>query len=243
MSGNRAIEKRKLPDPTELVDSLGDLDAKEKHAVVRETQALVEAMVNFGRSRLAVGEHLYNIREILKPNRTFMKYLATFNTFSPRTADRMINGYLNAQGHAPEQILLAAMSRGMDLIGSAEDRPLGRYTEAAKVLPPPRTTDPVKINNYLDRLQEKKREFYVREENTLSLNEALQECFRFLDSRIQRLPNNHKTRASFCEKIVGMIMTDLGVSQPRQFSPVAFESSWKAKRPGRPPKIKEEDAA
>lgn len=217
------------------------LESHDQKAVQAETKALAEALIGFGFSKLSVGEHLTKIREVLEPKRMFISFLRRFN-FSQRTAYRYIQGYENARQRLPEPVLKAAMARGYNVIGHTDDKPLGAYTDAIKRLPPPRTQDPAKISVYLDEVEEArrrsgqrraKREKQAETEMVYDSDVLLKECYRFIDSRFKRLPHTKKVRSAWVERLIGMVLTDLGSSTAQSFSPVAVPQDFRAVR-GRP---------
>lgn len=220
-------------DAKALFEGMGDLEPRERQILEREARALRTEMVHFAQSKLAIGEHLHKIQEILEPKRCFVRFLDNLRAgLSRKTAYRYIDGYQNAQSMLPEPVLREAMARGMNMLGSKE-KPLGRYTLAVKRLPAPKTSNPKVIDAYLEEVQEKTREIYSNDLEK-DEDELVKEVFRFFDARFQRLPNNHKTRRRFVENLGGMMVARLGVSSPQTFAPVAIDSV-KAVR-GRPPK-------
>jgi hypothetical protein len=223
-----------------VIDHLGELDPKERATLEKETKGLGSDMVNFGRARMAIGERLVRIREILQPKGVFVRFLDEIR-FDRKTAYNLMNGFENAKANLPEIYLLAAMSRGLDMMGTNEERPLGRFTEAVAALPPPKTQDPKKVHDYLDKVVQFRKEHYLQE-RTYSLDRIELECFRFVDSRVKRLPRSHKARKAFLDAHVGMLMTAMGISNRQSFEPIAIAEGVRAKR-GRPRKVEEEEAA
>jgi hypothetical protein len=217
------------------------LDENEKGAVKAESEQLAVAMLNFGRSRLSIGEHLSKLRDVLEPHNVFGKFLKNFH-FSKRTAYRYIRGFENAQARLPEPILKAAMVRGMAIIGESDQKPLGIYTEAAKQLPPPNVANETQAQAYLDSLDMLRKTSRGTEPQTTGTfavtipqdpETLLKECYRFVSSRYKKLPTNHKTRSAWVDKLVGMVLNELGVSGTKSFHPIAIPEGYKAER-GRP---------
>lgn len=221
-----------------VIERLGDLDAKEKTWIEKETRGLETDAMNFGRARMAVGERLGRIRDMLKPKGVWIRYLDEIG-FDRKTADNLVNGFLNAkESGLPDLVLRIASARGLDMMGTDKDRPLGRYSEAVKQLPPPKTQDPAKVNVWLDKVVEFRKENYLKERSSNpSLNG--QEMFRFVEGRLKRI-RSHKAKAAVFEEHVGMLMTSLGISNRQSFSPIAIPEGMRAKR-GRP--RKEQEAA
>lgn len=226
-------------DAKALFDGVGELDAKERQELEREARALRSEMVKFAQSKLAIGEHLLKIHDILEPKRVFGRFLDNLRSgLSKKTAYRYIEGFQNAKAMLPDNVLREAMARGMNMLGTNE-KPLGRYTLAVKRLPAPKSDNPKVIDAYLEKVQDKTRELYSNELER-DEDELVKEVFRFFDARFQRLPNSHKTRRRFVETIGGMMVARLGVSSPQTFEPVAIDTVRAVR--GRP-RHSEEDAA
>lgn len=226
-----------------------ELNDKEQATVIQEGEQLAVAMLNYGRSRLAIGEHLFNIQRILEPKNVFTKFLSKVCHFSPKTAYRYINGYKNAQQMLPETVLKAAMARGYNILGDTEEKPLGIYTEAAKQLPPPREASAEQAATWLDSVEQvRKKTRGMTSAAVESINPIpqdpdtlLKECFRFVDNRFRKLPISHKVRQQWIKTLIGMELTLLGVGNQQTLSPIAIPTDFKAER-GRP-RIGKEQAA
>jgi hypothetical protein len=217
------------------------LTPEEKNAVQAEGRALSQALLQYGRSRLAIGEHLSKLQAILEPHSMFSRFLKTFH-FNKRTAYRYIAGYNNAKAKLPEPILKAAMARGVNLIGDNEMKPLGIYTAAAAKLPPPSNPTDTQATTWLDQIEQVRRDTRAEEHTldaglTLITNQdpqtLLREVYRFVNLRYRRLPNNSKTRTSWVRSLVGMLLSDLGMSTQQTFAPAPIPEGFKAER-GRP---------
>lgn len=214
------------------------LKPDEQQTVQQESQALGQALMQHGFSKLAVGEHLGNLQAILEPKRLFVRYLRNFH-FSQRSAYRYIAGFQNARTKLPEPILRAAMARGLNMIGDTKEAPLGTYTDVVRRLPPPKTEDPEKISEWIGAVEEKHRE---RRSHPAAVDEEasdpetmMKECYRFISIRFRRLPNNSRSRANWTKTLAGMLLADLGVGNPQSIDPVAVPEDFRAVR-GRPPK-------
>jgi len=217
------------------------LSQEEKNAVQAEGRALSQAMLQYGRSRLSIGEHLTKLQAILEPHNMFSRFLKTYH-FNKRTAYRYIAGFNNAKAKLPEPILKAAMSRGVNLIGDNEVKPLGIYTAAAAKLPPPSNPTEEQATTWLDQIEQVRRDTRA-ETNAADAGLALitnqdpqtllRESYRFVNLRYRRLPNNAKTRTAWVRSLVGMLLSDLGVASQQSFMPTAIPEDFKAVR-GRP---------
>lgn len=108
--------------------------------VLLESQALTEAMVDLGMSRLRVGEHLWNIREELEPMRVFTKYLGLFKTFRKTAAYEYINHYADVKKKLPDNLVRTALAKGYEL----------RDLQVMDQHPPPRMMNTQQQVKYLE---------------------------------------------------------------------------------------------
>lgn len=201
-----------------------DLNPNDQKTVSEETAELQREIIQEGRSKLAIGEHLFHIQEILQPRRMFVAYLKNFR-FSRATAYRYIELFQAVSDKLPAPVLTIALEKGF-----ARIRP-----EAIENQPPPKTENKAKILEYLESV-EKARKPVPREES-YDPDLLMKECYNFVHLRFQRLPNNHRTRTNWMRNLVGMLVTELGVSTEQNFSPVAIPESFRVK-PGRPKLLK-----
>lgn len=220
------------------------LSEAEQMTVTDEGFKLSQALLVNGASRMAVGEHLTNLQGTLEPHNLFGRFLKTFH-FSKRTAYRFISGFKNAKAKLPEPILKAAMARGINMLGDTDQKPLGVYTDAVQRLPPPATADPAQANAWLDAVEQTR--ITVRQEandaapgnGSFTLPEptdpqtALKECYRFVALRYKKLPTGARVRSKWLSGLVGMLLSELGVSGVQTFAPQAVPEDFRIVR-GRP---------
>lgn len=227
-----------------------EIARKDQVIIERETKNLGEALADYGRSKLAIGEHLATIQDKLEPLRVFSRYLQAFH-FKRSVAYNHITAYKNAVKHLPEPVLKRAMSRNMSIIGISEDKPLGRYTNAFKRLPPPNTEDAEKIDQYLDTIEEAalrsdtRSKKYVREvekEPTL----LMKQFYKFGKRCLSQLPasgnrrRDREQQVAFIEDAMGMLLAELGITS-KTIEAQAVPEEFKV-GPGRPRKSEEEAA-
>jgi len=228
------------PDAFDTLSWWKKLNNDEQSAVMHEGRLLAQALLDFGKSRLAVGEHLSKLQGLLEPHNLFGRFLKNFH-FSKRTAYRYIAGYNNAKARLPETVLKAAMARGVNIVGDTEVKPLGVYTEAVAKLPPPSQATEVQANTWLDQIEQVRKETRAQASGggmfTVPVPQdpqtLLKESYRFVSLRYKRLPNSSKVRASWVRSLVGMILADLGVSGEQTFTPHKAPEDFVAQR-GRP---------
>ena len=216
------------------------LNEGEQEIVVAEGRLLAQAMLQFGTSRLAIGERLTKLQGILEPHNIFGKFLRNFH-FSKRTAYRYIKAFEHAKNLLPATILTAAMVRGVNIVGENDIRPLGAYTSAVAKLPPPKNATEIQANTWLDQIENVKKE--ERGGGTMFTMPApsdpqtlLKECYRFVSLRYKRLPNSTATRSKWIKSFVGLVLSDLGVAGQQTFVPQNVPDEFKVQR-GRPPLV------
>jgi len=196
-----------------------DLDADEQRTIETETQQLGQAFDGLVRSRLAVGEHLTRIHVLLEPRRMFSQY-CDYVGLQRSVAYNAITAYANATKTLPEPILRVAAARGVNMLGIHEHRPLGKYTDAVKRLPPPKTQETAKIVEWLEeveilRRKQKQKAAAVEPDP----DDLLKEAYRFVILKIDRVPP--RRRRAWLGKLVGMGLAKIGVAQPQSFEPEA----------------------
>lgn len=201
----------------------GDLNPSEQRLILVETQSLNEEMFKHGVSKLAIGEHLMKIQEVLEPKRKFTKFLKThFRSVSPATAYRYISNYTSTKDRLPDIVVHTAMTQGYHVIDM----------DLVEKMPPPRTQDRTKIVAYLDRLREEKK-MSKEEETDYDPRTMARECFNYICSRIDRLPNNSRSRINWLHSLFGMLMTHLGIGEEQSIAPADVPDGFRAIR-GRP---------
>lgn len=223
------------------------LSNDEQKSVISEGQQLAQSLLHYGQSRVAIGEHLTSLRNVLEPHKLFERFLKNFH-FSKRTAYRYIAGYENAKSRLPQSILNAAMARGVQIIGDNNTKPLGIYTAAAERLHPPKEATEVQANTYLDQLEQVRKQ--VRSEAPVNL-QALpvgdpttlaKECLRFVTTRYKRLPQNKRTREAWARQLVGMMLSEFGIGTAQTFAPQLVPDNFRVQR-GRPKTATQQIAA
>lgn len=196
-----------------------DLDADVQKVVETETQQLGQAFDGLVRSRLAVGEHLTRIHTILEPKRMFSQYCDLVR-LRRSVAYNALTGYANATKSLPAPVLRVATTQGVNMLGISEDRPLGRYTEAVRKLPPPHTTDTAKIVEWLDQVEViRRKQVQKQAQQEPDAEVLLKEAYRFVIGKIDRVPA--RRRRAWFERLVGMGLARIGVGQPQSFGPEA----------------------
>jgi hypothetical protein len=103
---------------------------------------LGNALGEFGKAGLKVGQILNEARALLKPLGIWFAFLNRIPGMSAKTGDRFIKRYEMAQKQLSETIISIAIATGMQIAGESEKEPYGKYTKAVqKVGPPPKDTE------------------------------------------------------------------------------------------------------
>jgi hypothetical protein len=196
------------------------LDQKTQKIAIEETYAVIGALASEAESRLEAGKHLIELRKAL-PKNMFLACMKVNFHMSQATAYRYINHYESTSKKLPKPVLDVVMRRAYRpaQIKRIEDNP------------PPKTSDPIKIGRYLDKLE--KTPIEMRPEVVANPDTSLRECVNFVTSRYARLPNNSRTRLAWVRSLVGMLMTKFGLQSEQRFEPMAIPEGFKVHR-GRP---------
>lgn len=199
-----------------------DLEKNEQALIRQETVEVDRARAQIGDGKMAAGEHLFRIREILEPKRIFTKFLTTIN-LSRATAYRYIDLFTETRNVLPAPYLKQVMLRGTDRINMA----------AIAASPPPSTTNAVKINEYLDEMEKPGPRIVPQPRDPETLRK---ECVNFVQSRFQALPKAGRVRPAWMRQFLGMCLTISGETQAVTIAPVAIPEGYRVTR-GRPKKM------
>lgn len=215
------------PVAIEAAEWFTTLTATEQSIIRRETDGLGNAMIRFGMGKIAIGEHLSRIREILEPKSLWVKYLRTLNAFSIATAFRYIQTYESAKGMLDAPVLRIVMQKGLNVIDG----------DVLAKLPAPMTSDPAALDEYVNKLELVRRDSRVRTTFLISQDPdtIIRECVDMVNTRLNRLPDAVKNKGEYIRKFVGALVTSQGISNPITFEPLALPASQKRSR-GRPRK-------
>lgn len=214
--------RRQLP-PAELKAMRGwaKLLPKEQLALRAEHREIAKCLHSEGQSRLAVGKHLLTTSEILSPRRLFAFYLKRFFHMSKSTAFNYINLWKAASKDAPKKVLDIALSRNYRIV----NRP-----EVFKTYPPPKTDDPVKIVEYLDKLEARKPKVITIHKSSDGL---LKQALHGVELCWKQLSNDPRVRTGWFKSLISMELTIFEVDREMRFTPEEIPENLKTVR-GRP---------
>lgn len=234
------------------------LKEREQNKLVEEGQAFAASLMAHGASGLAMGQHLANIKALLEPHKGAFRRVCQGFKFTERMAYRYIIAYNNAKERLPETALHAVMARGLNIFGHTEAKPLGKYTDAFRMLGPPTNPTPEKAVEWANQLEQTRKDI-VKAKNKRraagqapasgdapaeelikrSPEERKRRNFRNIKNDLRRVPP--KKRIEWLESLFGMVMTQAGITSKRSFAPEAIPDSFLQGR-GRPP-LSETEAA
>lgn len=198
-----------------------DIPIPDQRTIETEYISLYDSLKSLSLARLAVGEHLSNIRSILEPKRMFNKFLDSQTSLSRATAYRYIDLYIATSSRLPKPVLEVVMAKGVDKIN------LARLESS----PPPRTTNVIKIAEWVDSIQSP----LPRSDRSSDSPESLKrDCYNYLHSRISRLPS--RSRLVWLKSLVGMLLSTLNFTDPQTIDPFPAPEGFLAVR-GRPKKV------
>lgn len=223
-----------------------ELETTEQQILMSEGNLIGAALMVEGMSGLAVGAHFKKVHEtLLGRSRAFGKFCVFFGK-DKRTAYRYINKYVSAQASLPETIIRAALARGIDITH-------GEFTNVIEKFPPPvalakQVIDGDKANKYLDELVLKRRDMKDKARRGITIrnkrdivngirhdsNHMLMQNYRLAKNNMAQLGERAtKRQRVFLDSLVGMLMTELGISSPVTFNPEAIPAAFRQGR-GRP---------
>lgn len=176
------------------------LQEREQTVVRDQTRLLFDTVYEAGKQRLKIGEHLYRIREVLKPRRgMFERYLKRTTGTSRATAYRMIDDYLGAKTILPSPFMQVALMRPNQRLDA----------KMIKSSPPPTSSDPVVINEYLDKVSKKTRAKQLQ--NAESDPEVLQkQAFNSVRNYYDRMPKG-QARKTWMRELSAMLLSYAGI--------------------------------
>lgn len=189
------------------------LVSSERAALVREHAALTAGVERLGKAWIEVGQHLKAIRDVLEPHRMFDAYLKlTPFGLSRATAYRRIKIAEKAKRVLQPNLFNFALLNGLDRVN----------VDTVKVIPPPKSSDPKVMREYLKSVSGK-------EMTAASDPEVMKkECINVIRSRYDRLPSDWtgRKRSDWIRSVCGMAMALIGVSGEQRIAPEAIPIDW-----------------
>ena len=129
-------------DPGELESNIRS-EYEKKDAEVRDQ------MRRMGAAGLKLGKFICDMREILGPERRFVKWLGFLMPL--KTGYRLMGAWMRLKQLSPA-IAERAVAMDLPLFGVTDRAPYGKYTQVIQKLPPPNTENPIKIDAWFGEL-------------------------------------------------------------------------------------------
>lgn len=204
--------------PAETFEGWAKLLLQEQQTVKTEADATEHCLENEKHSRVETGEHLTRIRVVMEPKRMFVKFLDHRFSMSRATAYRYMEEYRVAH-QLPETIMERAMVLNIPI--------------REKIIvqnPPPQTEDPIKIDEYLEKISQ-----ISVSPIQLTTNEdvLMKECINFVAIRDGRVGGTGRHKLAWRKNLFGMLMTKFGITETMTFAPVLIPEDFSVVR-GRP---------
>lgn len=222
-----------------------EMKERDRETLQEEIKLLAAARVQHIAGGLAMGEHIKNIYDTCERySGAFRRVMAEVG-IEERNAYRYMDGYKNACLAFPEPVLRAAVALGLDIVSTSKNRPLGKYTEVVKLLPPPANPDPAEAARYVGQVKQTYKErrraiaqgkiepevMEDEEEIQRDPEFLLKQNFRGVKNALTHVPKRQQKR--WLERLFGMVLAQQGIGNPMTFSPEAVPEDFK-QGPGRP---------
>ena len=249
------LSNKSLIDASQFIPDLKtvwqDMPAPKAEYVREEIRQLAAAKMAHAQSGLALGQHLENIYQACEPYSGVFRRICKGFSFSERTSYRYMETWEHAQKAFQNKLILnAVMARGLKIISYDKHQPLGKYTKAVKLLPPPRNPSPAQANAYVAKLEQKQKEIRDHDKNNPSIEASettpvdketlLKSNYRSIRNALKILRG--RAKRNFLESLFGMALTEAGIEVPTSFSPKGISEEYR-QGPGRPRSFDTEEAA
>lgn len=229
--------------PDELKILWRDMPPAKAEYVKEEIRQLAAAKMTHAQSGLALGQHLENIYQACEPYSGAFRRICKSFAFSERSAYRYMETWQNAQKAFNNKLILnAAMARGLKIISYDKHQPLGKYTKAVKLLPPPKNPSPAQANEYVTKLEQKQKEIRDQDKSNPPVEASdastpvdketlLKQNYRSIRNALKSLRG--RAKRNFLDSLFGMALTEAGIASTTSFSPEAIPEEYR-QGPGRP---------
>jgi len=246
---NATVEAGRFMPKQEIqqMSFLKNVKERDQEFLIAEIRQAAAAKLMHERAGLALGRHIQNIYNRCESySGTFRRTMAYLG-IKERNAYRYMKAFAGASSQWHENVLNAAIVKGLDFRSADENKPLGKYTEVARLLPAPsRNPDPVEAVRYIEQLEQtyKDRKRAIKEGRVKPKDRSqeaddiqrdpeflLRQNYRGIKNALQHVPPRQRKR--WFEKLVGMSLTNQGVASAVMFSPEAIPEDFN-QGPGRP---------
>jgi hypothetical protein len=189
------------------------LQTADRQTVLRNIKEIRES-----NNPLYIGQRLSELHTLLQPYGYFTKAIAAVRLVQ-RTAYGYMNGYRNAAKLLPEGAVQAMMDR--KLVINSNRSPLGEWTEAVNLVPPPKAGSDAAYSRWVDELIERKpKRLTGHQANRVRKDpdDLLLECAHVIERALKRLPPQRAVRERFGRRVVELAMRYFSLD-PGKFSP------------------------
>jgi hypothetical protein len=249
LPANTLQEANRLFPAEDIADKLSflnDMKEGERKKLVSDMQYAAGARLLVSRSKLALGKYIAAIKEDCGHYDGSFEKAMKYLKINLRMAYRYMSGFTNVDQAWHENLVTAAIIKGLNFVSVDEDHPFGKYTEAVRLLPTPSNPDMETATRYLEQLEETRRELNTKRKtlqaagknvpppitDTKKDPELLKErAYRGIKYGLTFV--SKRQRQAWFEEVVGMAMTKAGYSSATTFSPMAVPDEYDA-GPGRP---------
>lgn len=200
------------------------LSSVEQDAVRSETNEVQKAKQLEAQSKLAIGEHLSKIQDILGPKRLFVSFVDHNFGWSRATAYRYIDLYKIGR----KMVDSGALSREIFEVAIERGTPINE--EVIRVLPPPKVINPDTVRQYMEAVEAQPS---PAREIVTDYDTLLKEAFNFVVLRESRLVGNQRMKNNWHNDLIGMLLTKWGIASQTMFRPIAIPETMISTR-GRP---------
>lgn len=196
--------------------SLEFLSEQEYKTVQRNMEEIVES-----RNPLYIGQRVSELHALLASSGYFLKAINAVQLVV-RTAYGYMYGYRNATAQLPSGAVAAMMNRKLVVNANRNRGSLGEWTAAIEATPPPATGTPETYARWVENMiasNPKRLNRWQARNATKDPDEALLECYRFIESVGRRLPPRPATRQKFARRLIGATMKYFDL-KPEKFTPI-----------------------
>jgi hypothetical protein len=207
-------------------ESLDFLRPSDRETVQRNMKEIAESS-----NPLYIGKRMNELRTILAPYGYFTKAIAALGMVM-RTAYGYMYGYRNAEDQLPPGAVQAMMDRKLIINASRNKSSLGEWTAAVALVPPPATGSPATYAKWVDELISKKpKRLTGSQANRIRKDpdEALLECYRFIERIGKRLPPQPGAGKDFARRLIRLTMKHFDL-KPEKFTPAEIPAGFAPQR-------------
>jgi hypothetical protein len=203
-------------------DRLEFLQATERQTVLKNMKEIAGSS-----NPLYIGKRIGELQVVLAPYGYFSKAISALGMVM-RTAYGYMYGYRNAAAQLPAGAVQAMIDRKLIINASRNRDSLGEWTEAVALVPPPATGSAATYSRWVEEMMSKKKKRLTGQQaNRIRKepDEALLDCYRFIERMGKRLPPQPGTRERFARHLIRLTMKHFDL-KPEKFTPAEIPASF-----------------